>query len=166
MNDGPQKCHTGYPVEVLELLIGKVAYTKYDATGLVRWSDYSSGREGTVTASDLHEEVGAALKSRDIPTQTLAELVTEGAPSMAGRDIGRFSLNDDTKNTTNRPFDDMTLLDTPLKSVCKFPEDDECCYSELKHVNFIRSKVINHQSKHFLSDVESKMFFAIWNLVG
>jgi hypothetical protein len=28
----------GYLVEGLELLICKVAYTKYDATGLVRWS--------------------------------------------------------------------------------------------------------------------------------
>jgi hypothetical protein len=27
-------------VEGLELLIRKVAYTKYDATGLVRWSSY------------------------------------------------------------------------------------------------------------------------------
>jgi hypothetical protein len=31
---------TGYLVEGLELLIRKVAYTKYDATGLVRWSNY------------------------------------------------------------------------------------------------------------------------------
>jgi hypothetical protein len=37
MNDGPWKFHTGYLVEGLELLIRKVAYTKYDATGLVRW---------------------------------------------------------------------------------------------------------------------------------
>jgi hypothetical protein len=33
MNDGPEKFHTGYLVEGLELLIRKVAYTKYDATG-------------------------------------------------------------------------------------------------------------------------------------
>jgi hypothetical protein len=38
MNDGP--FHTGYLVEGLELLIRKVAYTKYDATGLVPWSNY------------------------------------------------------------------------------------------------------------------------------
>jgi hypothetical protein len=30
-----------YLVEGLELLIRKVAYTKYDATGLVRWSNYT-----------------------------------------------------------------------------------------------------------------------------
>jgi hypothetical protein len=41
MNDGPWKFHTGYPVEGLELLIRKVAYTKYDAAGLVRWSNYN-----------------------------------------------------------------------------------------------------------------------------
>jgi hypothetical protein len=31
MNDGPQKIHTGYLVEGLELYIHKVAYTNYDA---------------------------------------------------------------------------------------------------------------------------------------
>jgi hypothetical protein len=40
MNDGPQKFHTGYLVEGLELLICNVGYTKYDATGLVRWFNY------------------------------------------------------------------------------------------------------------------------------
>jgi hypothetical protein len=40
MNDGPEKFHTGYLVEGLELLIRKVAYTKYDATWLVPWSNY------------------------------------------------------------------------------------------------------------------------------
>jgi hypothetical protein len=41
MNDGPYKFHMGYLVEGLELLIRKVAYMKYDATGLVRWSNYT-----------------------------------------------------------------------------------------------------------------------------
>jgi hypothetical protein len=36
MNDSPQKRHTGYLVEGLELFIRKVAYTKYDATVLVQ----------------------------------------------------------------------------------------------------------------------------------
>jgi hypothetical protein len=40
MNDGPKKLHTGYLVEDLELFIRKVAYTKYDATILVRWSNW------------------------------------------------------------------------------------------------------------------------------
>jgi hypothetical protein len=40
MNDGPYKLHTGYLVEGLELFIRKVVYTKYDATVLVRWSNY------------------------------------------------------------------------------------------------------------------------------
>jgi hypothetical protein len=40
MNDGPYKLHTGYLVEGLELYIRKVPYTKYDATVLVRWSNY------------------------------------------------------------------------------------------------------------------------------
>jgi hypothetical protein len=40
MNGGPQNLHTGYLIEGLELLIHKVAYTKYDATSLVRWSNY------------------------------------------------------------------------------------------------------------------------------
>jgi hypothetical protein len=39
MNDGPQKLHTGYPVEGPELFIRKVAYAKYDATVLVRWEN-------------------------------------------------------------------------------------------------------------------------------
>jgi hypothetical protein len=33
---------TGYLIEGLELLIRKVAYTKYDATGLVPWSNSSN----------------------------------------------------------------------------------------------------------------------------
>jgi hypothetical protein len=41
MNDGPQKLHTGYLIEGLELFIHKVAYTKYDATVLVCWSYYN-----------------------------------------------------------------------------------------------------------------------------
>jgi hypothetical protein len=32
----------GYLVEGLELLVRKVAYTKYDATGLVCWSNFNS----------------------------------------------------------------------------------------------------------------------------
>jgi hypothetical protein len=32
----------GYLFEGLELLIRKVAYTKYDATGLVPWSNFNS----------------------------------------------------------------------------------------------------------------------------
>jgi hypothetical protein len=43
MKDGPEKFHTGYLVEGLELLIRKVAYTKYDATWLVPWSNYNKG---------------------------------------------------------------------------------------------------------------------------
>jgi hypothetical protein len=42
MNDGPWKLHKGYLVEGLELFIRKVAYTKYDAIVLVRWSKYSN----------------------------------------------------------------------------------------------------------------------------
>jgi hypothetical protein len=42
MNDGPQKFHTGYLVERLELFILKVAYTTNDATSLVRWSNYTN----------------------------------------------------------------------------------------------------------------------------
>jgi hypothetical protein len=34
----------GYLVEGLELLIRKVAYTKYDATGLVPWSNYTTNK--------------------------------------------------------------------------------------------------------------------------
>jgi hypothetical protein len=41
MNDGPYKFHTGYLVEGLKLLIRKVAYTKYDATWLIPWSNYT-----------------------------------------------------------------------------------------------------------------------------
>jgi hypothetical protein len=41
MNDGPKKLNTGYLVEGLELYIRKIAYTKYDATVLVLWSNYN-----------------------------------------------------------------------------------------------------------------------------
>jgi hypothetical protein len=49
---------------------------------------------------------------------------------MAGRDSGPFSLIADMKYTTYRPFDDKKLLDIPRESVCEFPQDDECCYSD------------------------------------
>jgi hypothetical protein len=42
MNDGPLKLHMGYLVEGTELFIHKVAYTKYDATILVPWSNSTS----------------------------------------------------------------------------------------------------------------------------
>jgi hypothetical protein len=42
MNDGPYKLHTVYLVEGLELFIRKLAYAKYDATVLVRRSNYSA----------------------------------------------------------------------------------------------------------------------------
>jgi hypothetical protein len=41
MKDGSQKLHTGYLVEGLELFIRKVAYTKYDATVSVLWSNFT-----------------------------------------------------------------------------------------------------------------------------
>jgi hypothetical protein len=41
MNDGPWKFHRGYLVEGLDLFTCKVAYTKYDAAVLVRWSNYN-----------------------------------------------------------------------------------------------------------------------------
>jgi hypothetical protein len=45
MNGGPQKLHTGYLVEGLERFFRKVAYIKYDATVLVRWSNYTKRRQ-------------------------------------------------------------------------------------------------------------------------
>jgi hypothetical protein len=52
MNDGPKKFYTGYLVEGLELLIRKVAYTKYDATGLVPWSNCCLQFQGSVPYSE------------------------------------------------------------------------------------------------------------------
>jgi hypothetical protein len=82
--------------------------------------------EGTIT---VVEEARMAVQSLDVPTQKLAKLVTEGAPSMARRDSGLFSLIADMKCTTYRPFDDKTLLDMPREPECEFPQDDECSYS-------------------------------------
>jgi hypothetical protein len=48
MNTCPWKFHTGYLVEGLELLIRKVAYTKYGATWLVPWSNYNCNSAGQV----------------------------------------------------------------------------------------------------------------------
>jgi hypothetical protein len=61
MNDSPQKFHTGYLVEGLELLIRKVAYTKYDATWLVPWSNYTCVQFG-----DLRDNFGAYSGEREL----------------------------------------------------------------------------------------------------
>jgi hypothetical protein len=62
MNDGPQKLHTGYLVEGLELFICKVAYTKYDATVLVRWSNYTSIHVLEVGSDSIHDASNLILE--------------------------------------------------------------------------------------------------------
>jgi hypothetical protein len=58
MNYGPYKFHTGYLFEGLELLIRKVAYTKYDAIGLVRWSNYSKVSKNETPSSYASPTLG------------------------------------------------------------------------------------------------------------
>jgi hypothetical protein len=54
MNDGPQKLHTGYLVEGLELFIRKVACTTNDATSLVRWSNYSYNESRSIWDEEFY----------------------------------------------------------------------------------------------------------------
>jgi hypothetical protein len=66
MNDGPKKLHAGYLVEGLELFIPKVAYTKYDATVLVRWSNYSYRRRPVPGPPHFNTEDGSSICLRKV----------------------------------------------------------------------------------------------------
>jgi hypothetical protein len=56
----------------------------------------------TTTSEDLHDEIKKELQKLNIPVQKLFGVVTDGAPSMAGKNSGLSSLViKDVKNTTN-----------------------------------------------------------------
>jgi hypothetical protein len=56
----------------------------------------------TTTSEDLHDEIKKVLQKLNMPIQKLVGAVTDGAPSMVGKNIGLSSLiTKDVKNTTN-----------------------------------------------------------------
>jgi hypothetical protein len=58
--------------------------------------------ERTTTSEDLHDEIKKVLQKLNTPIQKLFGVVTDGAPSMAGKNSGLSSLiTKDVKNTTN-----------------------------------------------------------------
>jgi hypothetical protein len=54
----------GYLIEGLELSIRRVAYTKYDATTSVRWSNYSQPFSQLVGVIVIHQDTSNARKTR------------------------------------------------------------------------------------------------------
>jgi hypothetical protein len=48
--------------------------------------------KGTTTGEGLHDEIKKVLQKLNIPVQKLVVVVTDGAPSMAGKNSGLFLL--------------------------------------------------------------------------
>jgi hypothetical protein len=107
---------------------------------------------------DLHDEIKKVLLKLNIPIQKLVGVVTDGAPSMAGKNSGMSLLiTKDVKNTTGR---DLFLYH------CLMHQENPCAKSvKMTNVvtvvaklgNYIRSKGLNHrQFQQFLSDMDSE----------
>jgi hypothetical protein len=92
---------------------------------------------------DLRDEIKKVLQKLNIPIQKLLGVVTDGTPSMAGKNIGLSSLiTKDVKNTTGR---DLFVYN------CLIHQENLCAKSAKKTnvvanlVNYIRSKGPNHR---------------------
>jgi hypothetical protein len=70
----------------------------------------------------------------DIPVQNLAELMTDGAPNVTGRnrDVPSLITNVVREEHSRSGFDNTPLLDTTRKSECETGQNDECSYSGFK----------------------------------
>jgi hypothetical protein len=110
--------------------------------------------KGTTTSKDLHDKIKKVLQKLNIPIQKVAGVVTDGAPSIAGKNSGLSSLvTKDVKNTTGH---DLFL------NHCLIHQENLCAKSVkitnavtvvAKLVDYIRSKGLNHhQFQQFLSD--------------
>jgi hypothetical protein len=102
---------------------------------------------------DFHDEIKKVLLKLNIPIQKLVGVVTDGAPSKAGKNIGLSSLiTKDVKNT--------------FAYHCLIHQENLCAKSVkitnvftvvAKLINYIRSKGLNHrQFQQFLSDMGSE----------
>jgi hypothetical protein len=102
------------------------------------------------------------MKSRkccksSIPIQKLVGVVTDGTPSVAGKNSGLSSLvTEDVKNTTGRDlFVYHCLIHQENVSAKSVKVTNVTVVAKL--VNYIGSKGLNHhQFKQFLSDMDSE----------
>jgi hypothetical protein len=99
--------------------------------------------KGTTTGADLYEyeEVKKVVKNLYIPIQKLAALVTDGAPSMVGRNSG-------VSSSTN-----LLILQENLCSESLRITSVVAVVSNF--TNFVRSERMNHQFKDILSNMEA-----------
>jgi hypothetical protein len=120
--------------------------------------------EGTTRGAGLYQQVKKVLQSLYNPIQTLAGLVTDGAPSTIWRKSGVSSLiTSDVKNTKNSSMI-MSLLDKPRKMCAKSLKVMNVVMIVSKLVNFVMSKGMNHrQFKEFLSNTESEYRNALYS---
>jgi hypothetical protein len=114
--------------------------------------------KGTTTSEDLNDKIKKVLQKLNIRIQKLVGVVTDGAPSMAGKNSGLSSLiTKDVKNTTGR---DLFVYH------CLLHQGNLCAISVkmtnvitvvAKLVSYIRSKGLNHrQFQHFVSEMDSE----------
>jgi hypothetical protein len=94
---------------------------------------------------DLHDEIKKVLQKLNIPIQKLFEVVTDGAPSMAGKNGGLPSLiTKDVKNTTGRDLFAYHCLIHQENLCAKSVKMTNVVTVVAKLVNYIRSKGLNH----------------------
>jgi hypothetical protein len=114
--------------------------------------------KGTTTSEDLHDEIKKVLQKLNIPIHKLVVVLTDGAPSMAGKNSGLSSLI--TKGVKNTRGRDLFVY------YCLIHQESLCAKS-VKMTNvvtvvaklfiYIGSKGLNHrQFKQFLSDMDSE----------
>ena len=113
----------------------------------------------TTTGQDLFESVENCLDRSGLPLHKLANITTDGAPPLTGKNVGLIKL-----------LNDKVKREHPLHSVMSFHciiHQESLCKSvlDLKHVidpvvrviNFIRARGLNHrQFKRLLDAIESE----------
>jgi galactitol-specific phosphotransferase system IIB component len=114
--------------------------------------------KGTTTSEDLNDKIKKVLQKLNVRILKLVGVVTDGAPSITGKNTGLSSLiTKDMKNITGRYL---------FVYHCLVHQGNLCAISVkmtnvitvvAKLVNYVRSKGLNHrQFQQFLSDMDSE----------
>lgn len=112
---------------------------------------------GTTRSADLYEELKKVLERLGLSMERLSGIITDGAPSMVGKNSGLTTLiSQEAKALTSHDL---------IACHCLLHQEHLCAKSLrmtnvvaiiVKLVNFIRSKGLNHrQFRELLSDMES-----------
>jgi hypothetical protein len=114
--------------------------------------------KGTTTSDDLHDEIKKVLLKLNTTIQKLVGVVTDGTPSMAGKNSGLSSLiTKDVKNKTGRDLFVYHCLIHQENLCAKSAKITNVFTVVAKLVNYIRSKGLNHsQFQQFLSHMGSE----------